>query len=236
MRSIRLASLLAVLLPVSALAVPVTYEFTGTLTSYQTDGDITDNPFPYGTEFFGSFTLEDSTVPFTDIGFTGYLDAVTAASISFGSGGSLGSFQHTGSLLEFSVYSSNLVFLNDFEYMGNPPVDQFSLGISLGTLPGDPVGAYRSFDIALGGSDTSLLPAGLSITDPLPTAKLIEQGLSLNFYYSVFDADGNSVEFKAPGGLIASLTQVPVSVPEPSTLALFAAGVLGLALRRRSAA
>jgi len=120
MRSIRLASLLAVLLPVSALAVPVTYEFTGTLTSYQTDGDITDNPFPYGTEFFGSFTLEDSTVPFTDIGFTGYLDAVTAASISFGSGGSLGSFQHTGSLLEFSDYSSNLVFLNDFEYMGNP--------------------------------------------------------------------------------------------------------------------
>jgi len=81
-----------------------------------------------------------------------------------------------------------------------------------------------------------LLPAGLSITDPLPTAKLIEQGLSLNFYYSVFDADGNSVEFKAPGGLIASLTQVPTSVPEPSTLALFAAGVLGLALRRRRAA
>src|ERR1041384_6574457 len=65
-----LAGLCISLLPLSAAAVPVTYEFSGQVTMAMADGEIdplTWVPFvPFGTAFTGSFTYETETpVAFT---------------------------------------------------------------------------------------------------------------------------------------------------------------------------
>ena len=95
MRSHRLPAIICVaLLPLTSLATPMTYQFSGQTQFGGYDGETTPESFPivpWGTEFTGSFTYESET-PGTYITpeFLNYRGAMTGATISFGPGGSLG--------------------------------------------------------------------------------------------------------------------------------------------------
>jgi hypothetical protein len=236
MRSTRNAAcLLGLLLPLTAAAVPVTYEFTGVVNNFNHSGDdiFMPPPIPFGTTFAGSFTLEDSTPVYSQAtGYVTYRGVVTAAQLSFDGGGA-GSFEYVGATLPNVGSGSYLTFINDLEYLGNPPYDQFNFGTSVNLLPGDAAGTSRGFSLYYGSFDTNLLPAGLTIADPLPVANLLAAGVGFGFDLQEFDANGNPAFTSSLGGALTSLTQVQTSVPEPSTLALLAAGLLGLGARRR---
>jgi hypothetical protein len=99
--------------------------------------------------------------------------------------------------------------------------------------PGDPAGSHRNFAFNLGSWDTSLLPAGLTIADPLPVANLVAGGVIFSLGFQQLDDSGNQLYSYAIDGAVNSWTQVQTSVPEPSTLALFGAGMLAMGFRRR---
>ena len=233
-----MACLLAALLPLSAAAVPVTYEFTGVVDNFNNSGDdiFLPSPIPFGTEFSGRFVIEDSTPDYSQgTGYISYRGLVTGAELSFGAGGSAGLYEFADLNMPNTGSSSLMSFINDLEYLGNPPWDQFNFGAALTLQPGDAVGSHRSFAFYVGSWDTSLLPAGLTIADPLPVATLLAGGIRFSLGFQQLDDAGNQVYSHAIDGSVSSLRQIPTSVPEPSTLALFGAGLLALGFRRRLA-
>jgi hypothetical protein len=237
----KMAFCVAAFLPLAAAAAPVTYEFSVTLGGFAYEGEdvgtVRPPPMPYGTELFGRFTIEGSTpIAFESPGFTQYNNLVTAAQLDYGPAGSLGSHAFLDVALPSRTSSSHLAFFNDIEYLGNPPYDQFNFGASLGLLPGDAPGSRRSFEFVTGSFDTGLLPAGLMLADPWPVDNLLANRVTFYTNYLLLDADGNRVDAWSMSGYLATLRQVPTSVPEPATLSLLGAGLLALGFRRRRAA
>ena len=242
MRSIRLPGLLcASLLPLAAAATPMTYEFSGSV-QYSIWDDLAPvelTPLiPSGAAFTGFFTYESETpAAFQNENFISYQGAITSATISFGSGGSLGVFSFdaaawlpgTGSL-------SSISFLNDLELGGNPPYDQFNLGSILGSAPGDAANSNRTFGISASGFDSAIIPPGQTLLDPLPIDSLLSGFHSLNFSYVQYDASGNLLWGSTVGSNQIAMRQVPAAVPEPGTWSLMGVGLVGiwLASRRRA--
>ena len=92
-----IAGICLALVPMTVAAIPVTYEFSGSVGFFNADlppdGSIPEPFVPYGTEFTGSFTYENETLPnYQAPGVLQYQNAITGATISFGAGGSLGEF------------------------------------------------------------------------------------------------------------------------------------------------
>jgi PEP-CTERM motif-containing protein len=242
MRSIRLcAAFCAALLPLAAAAAPFKYEFSGSV-EYSIWDDIAPAELKpliaFGTEFTGSFTYESETPASTQSGnFLAYRGAITSATISFGPGGSLGIFNFDpGAWLPAGSSSSNITFLNDVEFGGNPPYDQFTLGAILGSAPGDAAYSNRSFGINASGFDTGIIPAGQTLLDPLPIDSLLSGFHSFNFSYAQYDESGSLLWGSTVGSNQFALRQVQASVPEPGTWSLLGVGFLGiwLATRRRT--
>src|SRR5690349_9709103 len=128
MRSKRLSAVVcAALLPLSALATPFTYEISGSIDSAFWD-EYTPEEFrpmlPSGTTFTGTFTYESETPATVDTDAVKiYNGALTAATFSFGPGGSLGVFAFDGTHNPGFTSPSDILVLNDLEYDGNPPFD-----------------------------------------------------------------------------------------------------------------
>ena len=233
-----LASAMLAVLPLAASAVPVTYEFSGFAEvgggTAPPEGEIFEPIIPWGTAFTGSFTYETETpISNSAPGFTRYTNAITAGSISFGAGGSLGSFSFAP--FPDGTQLSYISFVNDVEFGGNPPYDQFNLGFSLGNAPGDSPYLHRYVSFSTGDYTAQQLPAGLTLLDPLPVAALLSNFHQLSFGYTLYDAAGEYVEDSYVGSqnITLTLASAPSSVPEPATVSLLAAGLAGIWLASR---
>jgi PEP-CTERM motif len=227
------AWLLAALLPLTASATPYTYTFSAILNQYNSTSDdlFEPPPYPFFTPITGSFTIEDSTpADFSDGYYSRFLDSIVAGSVSIGPDGSLGSFVFGARPLSgLGPQSSSITFINDLEYAGNPPYDQFNLAYSLNLLPGDPLNAYRGLAMNIGTFDTSLLPPGQLLTGPLPIDTLLALGLNLSLTYGEAGENGYFTLSNSMSGDVSSMT-VTSQVPEPATLGLLAFGLAGCVL------
>jgi hypothetical protein len=230
----RSACLLAAIFPLTAAAVPVTYQFSGTVTSGGWSGSEIVEPrvplIPWFTEFSGRITIEDSTPGFESGGYSYFQDAITEFSASFGPGGSLGVFEllpaATPAVTGFHS------FVDFFDDAGSPsmPYDNFTAWAAAAAQPGDTPDKHWNLSLSAFSMDTTRLQPGHSLLDPWPLDAWVNASeLQFNVGYSRYDADGHWVGGRSSGGRITSITQVPV--PEPSALWLCAVA-LPLALRR----
>jgi len=234
-----IAGLCIGLLPLSAAAVPFTYEFSG-LINYASgptppEGEWFEPIIPFGTTFTGSFTYESETQPvFSQNGVLGYNDAITGATIRFGANGEFGVFDFLQApMTPTSTRSSALSIVNDSELNGNPPYDQFSFSARMGTLPEDTADMYRFLSFGGGDYSAQAIPPGQTLLDPLPAEAIVANFDQLTFGYVLYSDSGEYLDDVAVGGQNISLRFVPTSVPEPATLGILAAGLLGGCLARR---
>jgi len=236
----RIAWLMAAILPMTASATPVTYDFSGSIdfaSATVTDsGDYLTPIFPFGTTFSGSFTYDDAALPQTPLpGYDLYLNSIMAGNVSFGSDGSLGTFALGPSYPFGDTRTSNITVL-DGPATGLNYSDELDVVMSLAPQVGDPAYLYRHMGINGISFDADVIGPGQNISDPLPFDEFQQQGyLAFSFGFEQYDADGNSINQKSVGAQAQDFQISRVSVPEPATMPLWIVALLGLgAMRRRT--
>lgn len=224
--------LLAALLPLNASAVPVSYVFSGNVdfaTAKAPDSpDVLPVPMiPFYTPFTGFFTYDDSALPETPVpGYDLYRDSITAASISFGTDGSLGTF----------MLGSGGITVADGPSLGPGFSDEVDVALSLTPAANDPPYLFRHMNISGIGLGADVVSPEQSISN-LPFDQFKQQGyLALSFGFEQLDAAGNEIDYGSVGaqGQDFQISRV-TSVPEPTTLSLWIIALFGMGTMVRRA-
>jgi hypothetical protein len=242
MASRTLPALVLAVLPLSAAAVPVTYEFSGVLNQRGSSlPEWYEYEFPMMAEFSGSFVLDTDVLPLGgDANSAFFYDIVSDFQVRFGPGGSLGGYsQSDRPMFDGYPYTSSGYFLNDFPSNGEGPTfyyDMVNFSGNLHASPGDSPYLERYFTLGGFSFEGTMFPALPTLADfPLPSFPSTDSW-SMSVGATLYDAAGNHLAQASFGGTLTDLRRV-TSVPEPATWGLLLAGMLGaVALRRRASA
>lgn len=202
-------------------AVPITFAFSGTTTLVGADVD--DGTVSIGESVSGQFTFESDTPDSdgsTDVG--SYLSAITAAEFTFGT------YSGTAGSGNISVRDDYVTGFGTFDIFG---------ALGMAAITGSDVNgrALENFNLQLLDDTLTMLSSdALPTTAPSPfrndnanTTFLLlqfEPVLSTNIVAAQIRATVDSVSLVA--------TDPEPSVPEPSTILLFAASIVGLRFAR----
>lgn len=193
----------------SGASATISANFSGTVNRF------VPGPFPVGTEFTGSFTLDESVIP-TGGGIQTFAGAVDNFLLTIGTDNFVG---QDGRLQQFTSADLSTEFVS----------------INLGTFGGSVTGitangfSARSAAFDLRGPD--LFDATNVYADDIVFSDLGFAGFNMRF-----DDTSTQVVENILLSLVLSdftLTNDNVEAPEPATLALFLSGLLGLSVLRR---
>ena len=142
---------LATLITAPALAVPVTYEFSGVINGPRDSGNYYhDFGAPFGTSFSGYVTLESDTAPYyEDATQRNFYDLVTSFEVQIGAGGANGTYTGPGGLQvpPPSGWNSSSMGISTGSYSDGTPYDQVAMYGSIIERPADATNAYYRFEL-----------------------------------------------------------------------------------------
>jgi hypothetical protein len=239
MRSLCIATavLLAGLASSPTQAVPVTYDFSGSVRWADTVGDYAHNfgvPLFVNTSFSGSITLESDTVPYmVEPNQTGYFDLVTATNVQFGASGEYGTYTGPGGLQvppPWGWNSSSAGISTGF-YNDGAPYDQVAIYGSIAQRPTDVENAYYRF--VLWGVSSQNVFDTFPTLDNLPSSDDFGPlPMGFNLIATRYDDAGGWLGHTTLQANVTSF-QRSASVPEPATWSLMLAALAGVGLIRR---
>jgi len=200
----------------------ISYEFTGELSTITDEHNHLTNQFEIGNSFFGSFSYLTEVVegsPTASDPTTAIYSAVLDFEVN------INGYIFNGNSLE--SLPGYLQIWND-RVIGSSVVDAFSAASPLDYTP--PISGM--------GDGTVVTQSTLNLFDFTHSASILGTNIpnTVNFTsyasrsFSVVQLNTTTDEAFHLNGVITSLNAV--SVPEPSTLAIFALGIMGLASRR----
>lgn len=195
-------------LPPGAQAVPITFEFTGTVTSVSSL--LAGGPVAVNDSLTGSYTFESTTV---GIGSCGGIDPCNYSGAITGLNFTVGSYTHTntgvaGSNSNVSDNNGGLDLYQPHAFVTGPSIN----GIAL-----------LSFSLSLADFSQIMLSDTLLPTTPPPVPSVLPSFSVFGIAYNSPNVGGGVIS-----GTVTSLTLAPV--PEPPTAWLFGLGFGLLAL------
>jgi hypothetical protein len=234
MKATKMVAVSLLCLPAVALAVPVTYEFSGSVT-------FTDDPLHFdhgvgvGSAFSGSFTFDDAVAPaFSGADYATYLDLVSQFDVSFDGLAVTSADRPVG---PSSPQRSEAQVSNNRSFDG---ADAFGFQAAVAPLASDPSHDLFFRNVQFQGvtsNSSTFLSTALPTTLDLAAFDVVP--LMLSVTYQVWSSPNDFISNGQIAGRVTSLRVSgggsSVSVPEPSALVLMGAGLGMLLTRRRRA-
>ena len=232
MKTTKMVAALLLALPAVSQALPITYEFSGTVT-FTSDPLGFDHGVGAGSAFSGSFTFDDAVAPaFTGADYATYLELISSFDVAFDG------LAFTRAALPVGPSSPQTSEAQVSNNRWQDGADGFNFQSALAPVVSDPSSAlfFRNAQF-MGVSSINTTFTDTSLPTALDPAAFNYVPLMLSVTYQLWNSPSEFVSNGQIAGQVTSVRAISTSVPEPSVLALMVAG-LGMVVfsgRRRRA-